>query len=75
MGASGQVPPRMSCTADSSEPRSAMAGGIGESHVLETGGIRPSVFFSVRAEHVSWILDKEILCDSQFGLDVGRNDR
>ena len=32
MGASGQVPPGISCTVGVSGPRSAMDGGIGESH-------------------------------------------
>ena len=73
MGASGQVPPRMSCAAGVSGRRLAVDGGIGESHVS-----RQMVFrhphSSVRAAHFLDFGQKNPV-DSQFRLDVGGNLR
>ena len=73
MGASGQVPPRMSCAAGVSGRTSAVDGGIGESHVSRQMVLRHPRS-SVRAARFVDFEQKNPV-DSQLRLDVGGNLR
>ena len=73
MGASGQVPPKMSFSAGVSGCSSTVDAGIGESHVsrrMAFGHPRSSV----RAVHFLDFGQKNPV-DSQLKLDVGENFR